>query len=150
MSNELLILRHGKSDWDTPHSDFDRPLKDRGKRDAQRIGVWLAQHNLQPDIIVSSPAERAIVTAQKCCKAMGMSVQIIHADQRIYEADTGTLLKVLADCPKKAKRIMLVGHNPGLEVLLLWLSRENLAIPVDGKLLPTAALARLKKWYFST
>lgn len=149
MANELLILRHGKSDWDAPCDDFHRPLKDRGKRDAQRIGIWLAQQDLRPDIIISSPAERALVTAQKCCKAMGMSVQKIHADQRIYEADSSTLVKVLADCPKKAKRVMLVGHNPGLEVLLLWLSEENLSVPVDGKLLPTASLARLKinrKW----
>ena len=64
MSRELMLLRHGKSDWTEQLDDFDRPLKDRGKRGAQRMGVWLIQQELLPDHVVSSPAERAIVTAQ--------------------------------------------------------------------------------------
>lgn len=143
MSIELLLLRHGKSDWETQLDDFDRPLVDRGKRSAQRIGAWLARHDLQPDYIISSPAERALVTAQKCCKAMGLGVQHIHADPRVYAADTDMLLTVLKDCPNQAKRVMLVGHNPGLEDLLTWLSDKNIELPEDGKLLPTATLAKL-------
>lgn len=144
MPNELLILRHGKSDWESELNDFHRPLKDRGKRGAQRMGVWLAQHDLQPDYVVSSPAERAIVTAEKCCKAMGLGVDHIHADMRVYGAGTEMLVATLADCPDNAKRVLLVGHNPGLEDLLCWLSAENITLPDDGKLLPTATLARLK------
>ncbi len=144
MTVELLLLRHGKSDWETLCDDFYRPLKDRGKRGAQRIGVWLAQHELEPDIIISSPAERALVSAQKCCKAMGSGAQDIHPDPRVYAADTDMLLAVLADCPEQAKRVMLVGHNPALEDLLNWLSHEDIPLPEDGKLLPTATLARLK------
>ena len=67
MTRELLILRHGKSDWEAGTDDFHRPLKDRGKRGAQRVGVWLLQQGLLPDHVVSSPAERAIVTAEKAC-----------------------------------------------------------------------------------
>jgi phosphohistidine phosphatase len=67
MTRELLLLRHGKSDWSTGVDDYHRPLKDRGKRDAQRIGVWLAQQKMIPDLIVTSSAERALVTAQKAC-----------------------------------------------------------------------------------
>ena len=144
MTIELLLLRHGKSDWETQCDDFDRPLKDRGKRAAQRIGVWLAQHELQPDYIISSPAERALVSAQKCCKAMGLGVQQIQPDPRVYAADIDMLLTVLAECPEQAKRVMLVGHNPTLEGLLSWLSNEDIPMPEDGKLLPTATLARLK------
>jgi phosphohistidine phosphatase len=144
MTVELLLLRHGKSDWETQCDDFDRPLKDRGKRAAQRIGVWLAQHELEPDYIISSPAERALVSAQKCCKAMGQGAQGIHPESRVYAADIDMLLTVLADCPEQAKRVMLVGHNPALEDLLSWLSDEALQLPEDGKLLPTATLARLK------
>ena len=144
MTIELLLLRHGKSDWETQSDDFSRPLKDRGKRAAQRIGVWLAQHELEPDYIISSPAERALVSAQKCCKAMGLGAQRIHPEPRAYAANTDMLLAVLADCPRQAKRVMLVAHNPALEELLSLLSADVIQRPEDGKLLPTATLARLK------
>jgi len=143
MTRELLILRHGKSDWGAGTDDFHRPLKDRGKRAAQRVGVWLLQQGLQPDHVVSSPAERASVTAEKASKAMGMNARMIHLDKAVYEAMTGELLQVLAGCPADAQRVMLVGHNPGLEELLVYLVKEPVAYPADGKLLPTATLARL-------
>jgi phosphohistidine phosphatase len=143
MTRELLLLRHGKSDWNADVDDYHRPLKDRGKRGAQRIGVWLAQQKMLPDLIVTSPAERALVTAQKACKAMGSGDAGIKQDRRIYEAGVDDLLAVLGDCPPDAGRIMLVGHNPGLEKLLVWLASTTPETD-DGKLLPTAALARLQ------
>jgi phosphohistidine phosphatase len=143
MTRELLILRHGKSDWEAGTDDFHRPLKDRGKRGAQRAGIWLLLQGLQPDYVVSSPAERACVTAEKACKAMGMNARTIRLEQKIYEATPGELLQVLAGCPESAHRVMLVGHNPGLEELLVYLARESIPYPADGKLLPTATLARL-------
>jgi phosphohistidine phosphatase len=144
MTRELLLLRHGKSDWSTGVDDFDRPLIDRGKRSAQRVGAWLAQQDMVPDVIVTSPAERALLTAQKACKAMGYGDQGIYMDKRIYAADLDALLEVLAECPADAARIMLVGHNPGLEELLVWLASEAVSVPEDGKLLPTGTLARLQ------
>ena len=144
MKRELLLLRHGKSDRDTGVDDFHRPLKDRGKRDAQRIGVWLARQKILPGHIVASPAERALVTAQKACKAMGCGDQRVQRDERIYAAGLDALLAVLADCPDDADRVMLVGHNPGLEELLVYLAGREVQLPKDGKLLPTAALARLQ------
>jgi phosphohistidine phosphatase len=144
MTRELLLLRHGKSDWSTGVDDYHRPLKDRGKRDAQRIGVWLAQQKMIPDLIVTSSAERALVTAQKACKAMGDGDQGIRSDKRIYAAGLDELIEVLGDCPQDAGRVMLVGHNPGLEGLLDWLACEAVPVPDDGKLLPTATLARLQ------
>ena len=144
MTRELLLLRHGKSDWATGVDDFHRPLKDRGKRGAQRVGVWLAQQERVPDYIVTSPAERALVTAQKACKAMGNGDEGIQQDRRIYAADIDRLLAVLSDCPQDAGRIMLVGHNPGLEELLDWLVSDTLPVTEDGKRLPTATLAIVK------
>ena len=143
MTRELLLLRHGKSDWNIDTDDYHRPLKNRGKRGAQRIGTWLLQHDLMPDHVITSPAERALVTAQKCCKAMHIGAKHVHRDKRIYLADPYALLATLADCPADAKRVMLVGHNPGLELLLSYLSDEAPEIPPDGKLMPTATLARL-------
>jgi len=144
MTRELLLLRHGKSDWSAGVDDYRRPLKDRGKRGAQRIGVWLAQQNIQPELVVTSPAERALVTAQKACKAMGDGDQGIHKDKRIYAAGLDELIEVLGDCSQDAGRVMLVGHNPGLEELLVWLVSDAVPVPDDGKLLPTATLARLQ------
>lgn len=143
MARELLLLRHGKSDWDTEASDFNRPLKDRGKRGAQRIGVWLQQQELFPDYIVSSPAERAIATAEKTCKAMGQGTQAIHRNQQIYGADLEALREVLGGCSPQARRVLLVGHNPGLEDLLVDLTAGELCDQLDGVLFRTASLARL-------
>ncbi len=139
-----MLLRHGKSDWSQQLDDFDRPLKDRGKRGAQRMGVWLLQQELVPDLVVSSPAERAIVTAQKAVKAMGGNAALIQQERRIYAARVDDLLAVLAELPKDAQRVMLVGHNPGLEYLTEYLADKPIPLPSDGKLLPTAALAILE------
>lgn len=141
MGRELLLMRHGKSDWKRDCDDFHRPLKDRGKRAAQRVGVWLAQQELKPDFVIASPAERAITSAEKCVKAMGMAAHGIVSHPGIYLATTGELLRILADTPRDAGRVMLVGHNPGLEDLVDYLSDERPEIPLDGKLIPTATLA---------
>jgi len=145
MSRNLLILRHAKSDWDTDATnDFERPLAKRGERDAPRIGQWLKRQKLLPNHVVSSPAQRARQTSETACKAMGIKETQINWDERIYAATEGELLKVLADCPKKKKTVMLVGHNPGLEDLVAYLAGAGLEIPADGKVLPTAAVAHLK------
>ncbi len=145
MSRHLLVLRHGKSDWDTnATSDFERPLAKRGERDAPRMGQWLKKQKLLPDLIVSSPALRARQTSEKVCEAMGVKDKHITWDDRIYAATEGELMRFLAECPKKTKTVMLVGHNPGLEDLVAYLAGKGLEIPADGKLLPTAAVAHLK------
>ncbi len=143
MARELLILRHGKSDWNVPVSDFDRPLTDRGKRGAQRIGVMLAQRGLVPDHVITSPAERAKTTAEKCMKAAGQDADRIVRDERVYAAEADQLVDVLRGSPKKAKRVMLVGHNPGVEDFLAYLVGGELPTTDDGKVLPTATLAHL-------
>ncbi|MES9943086.1 MAG: histidine phosphatase family protein [Candidatus Thiodiazotropha sp. 6PLUC1] len=144
MARELMLLRHGKSDWTELVEDFKRPLKDRGKRGAQRIGVWLLQQRLQPDYVISSPAERAIITAQKAVKVMGQDADAIIQERRIYAARVDDLLKVLAEIPEDAKRVLLVGHNPSLEALTEYLEGKRIPLPKDGKLLPTATIARIK------
>jgi phosphohistidine phosphatase len=144
MSRELMLLRHGKSDWSQPLDDFNRPLKDRGKRGAQRLGVWLLQRKLLPQLVISSPAERAITTAQKLLKALGGDASRIIQDRRIYAARVDELLQVLVEHSQQARRVMLVGHNPGLEDLTQFLADKPIPLPGDGKLLPTASLAILE------
>lgn len=143
MIRELILLRHGKSNWNIEADDFDRPLKKRGIRAARKVGNWLYKQNLVPDVIISSPAERAISTAENTCETMGVDSQIIHLDKRLYEAEVDDLLTVLAELPGSASRVLLVGHNPGLEELLIFLSSKKVKISDDKKILPTATLARL-------
>lgn len=143
MTRELLILRHGKSDWSAGTDDYHRPLKKRGMRGAELIAKWLSDQTLVPDYVVSSPATRAIDTARRVLRALDMEDMEIHADERVYEASLEQLLDVLGDCPAVKERVLLAGHNPGLEELLLYLVPTPPMIPEDGKLLPTAALASL-------
>lgn len=145
MPSELLILRHAKSDWDAgAGADFDRPLTGRGKHDAPKIGAWLLREGLVPDHVVSSPAQRARQTAVKVCKALGTDKARIVWDPEIYEATLIALLGVLGRCPPSASRVLLIGHNPGLETLLEHLCGDTPEPSDDGKLLATGTLARLE------
>ena len=141
MAKELLILRHGKSSWEIACDEFHRPLKKHGKQGAKQIGLWVQQQQLVPDLILSSPAVRAIETAKRCAKAMGLSEKKIQTEPRIYEAHFTTLMALLQACPPQIQRVMLVGHNPSLEDLLRHLVHYSL--PDTAKLLPTAAMAHL-------
>lgn len=144
-ARQLLILRHAKSAWDTAVvNDFDRPLSRRGKQDAPRVGGWLRQQGLVPDLVVSSPAKRARKTTTKVCRELGIPKHEIGWEPRIYGATTETLMCVLSECRADAEILLLVGHNPGLEELLEYLCGPHVRLPEDGKLLPTGALARLR------
>jgi phosphohistidine phosphatase len=145
MPRELLILRHAKSDWDgNAQSDFARPLAKRGKKDAPRVGAWMYREGLVPDLVVSSPAERARQTTQAVCKGLDYKRKAVVWDESIYEAGVSDLLGLLGRLPTSAKTVLLVGHNPGLEELLVYLAGDDLDGPDAEKLLPTAALARLE------
>ena len=145
MSRELLILRHAKSDWETgAASDFDRPLSRRGERDAPRVGRHLRERGLVPDYVVSSPARRAKQTVIAVCEPLGIEPDRINWDSRIYHAGAGVLLDVLNDCPASARRVLIAGHNPGLEILLQNLCNHEIPMPDDYKLMPTAAVAHLE------
>jgi phosphohistidine phosphatase len=140
----LLILRHGKSDWSTGLEDYQRPLVGRGRKGARKMGAWIRHLDLVPDVVLSSPAARARATTELACKAMAMPLEKVIWDERLYEASGAKVLSVLAEAPRKAGRVLLVGHNPGLEELVHLLVGDPPEIPADGKLLPTAALARLE------
>lgn len=144
MSRTLILLRHGKSDWSTDVDDFDRPLKKRGKNASIQVGKWLSSNKRVPDFVVTSPAKRAMQTAEIACEAMGTRKKDIYSRKHIYLATPEELLYVLEDCPEQAQRVMLVGHNPGLEELLYYLVNGSMTIPEDGKLMPTATLAILE------
>jgi len=150
MIRELLILRHAKSAWDTDAAtDFERPLAKRGRKASPRVGRFLFQQGLVPDFVVASPAMRARQTVIAVCGQLDISPDQINWDDRIYGGWTASLVGVLTDCSNDAKRVLIAGHNPGLEALLQYLCHHQVTIPPDGKLLPTAAVAHLQidsKW----
>jgi len=145
MSRALWLMRHAKSAWDTAaETDSERPLAKRGLKDAPRMGQWMRAQGLIPDHMLSSPAERARQTLELVCEELGLDRAAIQWDERIYDATVEDLLQVLVDVPAEPRRILLVGHNPGLEELLRYLCGEDLPQTAKGKVLPTAALARVR------
>jgi phosphohistidine phosphatase len=133
----LLILRHAKSSWkDAGLPDHDRPLNKRGKADAPKMGRLLRDHNLVPDLILSSTAQRARQTAQRAVEGGAMSCPV-ELHEQLYHAHPGELVEILRAAPNECARVMLIGHNPGLEILLH-------ALTGDGNHLPTAALAEVE------
>jgi phosphohistidine phosphatase len=145
MSRELLILRHAKSDWDdAAHDDLARPLSKRGKKDAPRVGAWMYREGLVPDLVVSSPAERARQTTLAVCKGLDYKRKSVVWDQTIYAASVEALVEVLRRYPSGPRTVLLVGHNPGLEGLLSYLAGDDLDDLARDTAMPTAALARLE------
>jgi phosphohistidine phosphatase len=133
----LLVLRHAKSSWRAPAlDDHERPLNKRGQRDAFHIGELVRKHRLTPDMIISSDAARARLTAEAVAEAARYEGEIL-LDRRLYIAGPADILAVLRTVREtKAGTVMVVGHNPGLEELVEQLTGEQHD-------LPTAALARI-------
>lgn len=114
----LYLIRHAKSSWeDLDQKDIDRPLNDRGKTDAPRMGKRLKGRNIFPDVMLSSPAKRALDTCKVIAKTIGFPAERIKTDQRLYHANEDQLLNVikeLTDSNNDKEVIMVFGHNPGL------------------------------------
>jgi len=145
---KLLIMRHAKSSRkDAATSDFDRPLNKQGKHDAQRIGEWLVEQILIPDLIVSSAAKRAKSTAKRVAGAFRTDVAIRFTES-LYLAPSSVYLNVLSELSYEENDdtqsdgsqfncVLIIGHNPGAGHLLFDLTGEI-------REMPTAALAILE------
>jgi len=130
----LILIRHAKSSWkDASLADRDRPLNKRGKRDAPEMGRRLAARGGAPDLIVSSPATRALATARVIAEAVGCPVDGIVEDERIYMASPAELLEAIRGLDDGHERVFLFGHNPGLTELVNELSEPALDnVPTCG------------------
>ena len=142
----VTVLRHAKSDWsDAALRDFDRGLNDRGYRAAAVMGRWAALHDLSFDAIIASPAVRVVQTLKRFREAYGESPEPSF-DLRIYLAAGATIADVLSETSEAADTVLVAGHSPGLEELILSAVAENgrssLRDSVAVKF-PTAALAVL-------
>ena len=134
MAKELYLLRHAKSDWNGYYTtDFERGLNKRGKHDAPLIGSVLHKKDLHPDLLISSSANRAQITAKIIADHIGYAQEKIRYEERIYEASKQTLLDVIASIPADVEKLMLVGHNPGLTTLINMLTTQHLSnLPTCG------------------
>ncbi|MBT2324622.1 histidine phosphatase family protein [Variovorax paradoxus] len=129
----LFLVRHAKSTRDDPSlPDRDRPLGDRGKQDAPMMGKRLAKRDVKPDLLVSSPALRALTTAQLIAKELGYKRKSIVVDDRLYASSPDDLLAVIRALDKKLDRVMLFGHNPEFTELAHRLSSEIIDMPTSA------------------
>lgn len=127
---QLIIVRHAKSDWGNPNlRDFDRPLNKRGKTNAPEMAHRLVKKQIKPQLIVSSPALRAITTAKFFADTWQMPLAEILEESKIYEANVDTLLKVINNFDNNYDQIAMFGHNPGFTDLLNYLNGQIYEMP---------------------
>ncbi len=126
---KLYIIRHAKSDWDNANfDDYDRPLSKRGEKNAPFMAKLLKNKEVEPDLIISSPALRAISTAKIFKKELNYKKEIT-ANQYIYEAYINTLQEIIEYVHDSNDIVLLVGHNPGVSALAYTLCGLKESIP---------------------
>ena len=129
----LFLVRHAKSSRDDPSlPDRDRPLDDRGRQDAPKMGKRLAKRDVKTDLLLSSPALRALTTAQLIAEEIGYKRKDIVVDDRLYASSADDLLAVIRALDNKLNRVMLFGHNPEFTDLAHWLSSEIIDMPTSA------------------
>ena len=140
---KLYLLRHAKSEWDDPElDDFDRPLNERGRRNAQKMAAFLTEVDIQPSLILCSAAKRA---AETCDFFKNDSLPVKYEDN-LYLASAETLIDYVQRLHDQHQSVLIVAHNPGLEDLTLEYGRNG-----DTKFwqqvsfkYPTASIAELE------
>jgi phosphohistidine phosphatase len=138
----LTLLRHAKSTWDDPVArDFDRPLNPRGRRAARTVGAEMRALGLAFDKVVASPARRVVETLGEVEQAYGRLDPTY--DERLYLAGTTGLLDIVHETSDRVERLLVVGHNPGLEELALLLTRSGTLRAEVAVKYPTATLAEI-------
>jgi len=139
MRRKLTLVRHAKSSWtETGLTDIDRPLNDRGLKNAPEMGKRLAKVNFTVDTIISSPAVRAITTAKIIAEEIGFDVKQIIQNEHIYGASVNVLLDLVRSLDAHVNKAMLVGHNPSFTVLCNYLSN----VRIDN--MPTCSIAQIQ------
>jgi phosphohistidine phosphatase len=132
----VFLLRHAKSKQDPAYAtDFERPLAKRGKQDAERVGAWMAEQDLVPDLVISSPAKRARQTTERCARAADYQGEIRY-NEMLYGNGEDAYLVALEELDDTIGSVLLVGHNPDIAIVVETLSGEY-------ERMPTAALARI-------
>jgi phosphohistidine phosphatase len=111
----IYLVRHAKSSWSNLSiPDFERPLNERGQKDAPSMAKRLKEKKVGIDYVISSPAVRAFTTCQEFCRILGLSEKYYKTEKQLYHADADTLLQSISELNDHHQSIMLVGHNPGI------------------------------------
>jgi len=143
MSRELIVLRHCKSDWDNNiRQDELRPLSQRGIHNGELIGHWMVKQSILPEIVLCSTALRARQTLELVNNGLQLSADRIQFYKELYLASLPTLLQLLSEVDESFSSVMVVGHNPGLDYLVDYVSRDTLPRTNNGKLMTTGSLAQ--------
>lgn len=137
MGKQLLIVRHAKSDWGNAEiTDFNRPLNSRGKENVPEMGKRLKDRGIEPEIIISSSALRAISTAKLMAPEIGIPKDKIYKTRKIYEASCNQLLEMVNGFDNEFDFIALFGHNNGITDLTVYLTDADIFnIPTCGMVL---------------
>lgn len=126
----LFLVRHGQSSWDDVKlADSERPLTDKGKNDAAKMGKRLAEAEIVVDAIFTSPAKRARATAEAIARKLDFKRKHIVEDERLYSGQVDVLLELIREAGGEHKRLMLVGHNPLLSELVEHLTEKEVNLP---------------------
>lgn len=130
----LVMLRHAKSDWTSPgQKDFDRTLNARGHRVAPRMGHKMNELEVHVDVILSSPAERAKLTAEYVAEQLNYDTSEIEYVEEIYEASIRSLLELVNNVDEEYDTVMMVGHNPSFTYLAEYLTGDEIGnMPTCG------------------
>jgi len=128
------LVRHAKSSWKDPElEDTERPLNARGKRDAPRMGKRLMSRRVRPDVLISSPANRAYSTAVKIAREIGYAKEAIQINEKLYFEGSGSILKVIHSLPPEVCGAMLFSHNPTITYLVNGLANTDIGnVPTCG------------------
>ena len=136
---ELFVVRHAKSSWDDPTiSDHDRPLNERGLRNAPDMGSRLSDREVSPDALISSTALRARTTAEIMAVSLNFPKDRIVLDRALYHASATELQEYIGGLDDSHFSVMLFGHNPGMTSLVSHL----FGLPIDN--LPTCGVVHLQ------
>ncbi len=132
----LYLVRHAKSSWkDISLSDRDRPLNKRGRRSAPDMGSRMANQGHKPELIISSPANRALTTAGIIAKQLDIDAEDIVTDESLYFSGSAGMLSVLHGVDNRHQKVMMVGHNPAMTGLMNTLGNTSVIN------MPTCAIA---------
>lgn len=135
---KLYLVRHAKSSWSNPElRDYDRPLNKRGMRDAPFMGKLLREKGIKPALLITSPAKRALITAEYFADELDYIKENIVRDENLYEAGVRDITEVISEISNDIGSAMLFGHNPGLTDFCNFIAQRQ----IDN--IPTSAVVSL-------
>lgn len=132
MAKKLVIVRHGQASHDLDAGDFNRKLTDLGKSQNEEVANKILQHNCIPDLLISSNANRAFITAKIFAKTWGIDDKKIVINPSIYEATLNKLLNLVNEIENKFNHVAIFGHNPGLSELAEYLTGLNFQLSTSA------------------